>query len=99
MLAHPRPEAVQRLKRVFNTDIEICQACGEAIRTIALSKYPVVVETILTHFDAKGGAAGLGPLWWSAPVGRVHRGAGDCPDRGGGLQVEKASRGKSTADR
>jgi len=47
----------QRLKRVFNIDIETCPACGGAVRIIACIEDPVVIEKILTHLDVKGGAA------------------------------------------
>ena len=43
----------QRLKRVFNIDIEICQACGGAVRIIASIEDPIVIEKILTHLDKK----------------------------------------------
>ncbi len=41
----------QRLKRVFNIDIETCQACGGAVKIIACIEDPVVIEKILTHLD------------------------------------------------
>ncbi len=47
----------QRLKRVFNIDIETCPACGGAVRIIACIEDPEVIEKILTHLAAKGGAA------------------------------------------
>ena len=47
----------QRLKRVFNIDIETCPACGGAVRIIACIEDPVVIEKILTHLDEKGGSA------------------------------------------
>ena len=43
----------QRLKRVFNIDIEICQACGGAVRIIASIEDPVVIKKILTYLDEK----------------------------------------------
>ena len=43
----------QRLKRVFGIDIEICPACGGAVRIIACIEDPAVVEKIFTHLDAK----------------------------------------------
>jgi hypothetical protein len=36
----------QRIKRVFNIDIETCQACGGAVRIIACIEDPVVIEKI-----------------------------------------------------
>jgi hypothetical protein len=49
----------QRLKRVFNIDIETCNSCGGAVKIIACIEDPVVIEKILTHLDNKaaGGAA------------------------------------------
>ena len=46
----------QRLKRVFNIDIETCRACGAAVRIIACIEDPVVIEKILTHLDTKDGS-------------------------------------------
>ena len=46
----------QRLKRVFEIDIETCAACGGALRIIACIEDPVVIEKILTHLDAKAAA-------------------------------------------
>ena len=47
----------QRLKRVFNIDIETCQACGGAVRIIACIEDPVVIEKILTDLDKKNTSA------------------------------------------
>ena len=44
----------QRLKRVFNIDIETCSACGGAVKVIACIEDPAVIEKILTHIDEKG---------------------------------------------
>jgi hypothetical protein len=46
----------QRLKRVFNIDIETCSVCGGAMRIIACIEDPVVIEKILAHLDAKAAA-------------------------------------------
>ena len=43
----------QRLKRVFNIDIEICRECGGAVKAIACIEDPVVIENILTNLDEK----------------------------------------------
>lgn len=43
----------QRLKRVFNIDIEICQACGGAVRVIASIEDPAVIKQILDHLKNK----------------------------------------------
>ncbi len=47
----------QRLRRVFNIDVETCPACGGAMRIIACIEDPEVIEKILTHLDGKGAAA------------------------------------------
>ena len=41
----------QRLKRVFNIDIEICSRCGGAVKVIACIEDPLVIDKILTHLD------------------------------------------------
>jgi len=47
----------QRLKRVFNIDIETCPKCGGAVRVIACIEDPVVIDKILTHLDKKAALA------------------------------------------
>jgi hypothetical protein len=44
----------QRVKRVFNIDIETRPACGGAVRIIACIEDPLVIEKILSHLDHKG---------------------------------------------
>ncbi len=44
----------QRLKRVFNIDIETCQACGGAVKVIACIEDPKVIRQILDHLKYKG---------------------------------------------
>ncbi len=41
----------QRLKRVFNIDIETCSECGGAVKIIACIEDPVVIAKILTHLE------------------------------------------------
>jgi hypothetical protein len=43
----------QRLKRVFNIDIEICDKCGGDVRIIASIEDPAVISKILTHLNEK----------------------------------------------
>ncbi len=50
----------QRLKRVFNIDIETCSECGGAVKIIACIEDPVVIAKILTHLDGKAASAGKG---------------------------------------
>jgi hypothetical protein len=47
----------QRLKRVFNIDIQTCAVCGGALRIIACIEDSAVIEKILAHLDAKVAAA------------------------------------------
>ena len=47
----------QRLKRVFNIDIQTCSKCGGAVRVIACIEDPVVIEKILIHLDKKDALA------------------------------------------
>ena len=41
----------QRLKRVFDIDIESCSECGGDVRIIAYIEDPVVIRKILAHLD------------------------------------------------
>ena len=43
----------QRLKRVFNIDIETCSKCGGAVKVIACIEDPMVIDKILTHLNNK----------------------------------------------
>jgi len=43
----------QRLKRVFNIDVETCRVCGGAAKVIACIEDPVVIKAILVHIDAQ----------------------------------------------
>ncbi|MAT65849.1 MAG: IS91 family transposase [Gammaproteobacteria bacterium] len=43
----------QRLKRVFNIDIETCSACGGAMKVIACIEDPVVIKQIIDHLTHK----------------------------------------------
>jgi hypothetical protein len=52
----------QRLKRVFNIDIETCSDCGGAVKVIACIEDPVVIEKILTHLNEKVASPGTGLL-------------------------------------
>jgi hypothetical protein len=50
---YPRGINAQRLKRVFNIDIETCGECGGPVKVIACIEDPVVIEKILTHLQEK----------------------------------------------
>ena len=41
----------QRLKRVFNIDVETCRDCGGTAKVIACIEDPVVIKTILAHLE------------------------------------------------
>ena len=41
----------QRIKRVFNIDVERCDQCGGKIKVIACIEDPVVIKKILDHLD------------------------------------------------
>jgi hypothetical protein len=41
----------QRLKRVFNIDVETCSECGGDVRIIASIEDPAVIQKILAHLD------------------------------------------------
>jgi len=43
----------QRLKRVFNIDIETCSACGGAMKVIACIEDSAVIKQILDHLKYK----------------------------------------------
>jgi hypothetical protein len=52
----------QRLKRVFDIDVETCSECGGDVRIIASIEDPMVIRKILTHLDGKAFSATTGLL-------------------------------------
>jgi hypothetical protein len=52
----------QRLKRVFNIEIETCGECGGAVKVVACIEDPVVIGKILTHLNEKLASAATGLL-------------------------------------
>jgi hypothetical protein len=52
----------QRLKRVFNIDIETCSECGGDVRIIASIEDPSVISKILAHLDEKEATVGTALL-------------------------------------
>lgn len=46
----------QRLKRVFNIDIETCEQCQGPVKVIAWVEDPVAIRQILDHLAAKEAA-------------------------------------------
>jgi len=57
----------QRLKRVFNIDIETCQHCGGAIKVIACIEDPAVITKILEHLEQRTESAETSPNPARAP--------------------------------
>ena len=43
----------QRLKRVFNIDIETCDRCGRSLKVIACIEDQDIIDRILTHLREK----------------------------------------------
>ena len=52
----------QRLKRVFNIDIETCVECGGVVKVIACIEDPVVIKKILAHLKEKAAPVSAGLL-------------------------------------
>ncbi|MFT4808211.1 MAG: hypothetical protein ACI9LX_001541 [Paraglaciecola sp.] len=42
----------QRLKRVFNIEIETCESCQRQVKVIASIEDPVVIKKILDHLKS-----------------------------------------------
>ena len=53
---------MQRLKRVFNIDIEICERCSGQGKIIACIEDPAVIERILPHLNDKAPSIGAALL-------------------------------------
>lgn len=53
---------VQRLKRVFQLDLEHCVHCGGALKLLAAVEDPWVIQKILRHLDpgARTAEQGIG---------------------------------------
>jgi len=62
----------QRLKRVFQIDVETCPKCGGTVQIIASIEGPPMIERILTHLASKD-LPGLvaGKPGASGPAGRL----------------------------
>ena len=60
----------QRLKRVFDIDIETCEKCGGDVRFIASIEDPAVIHKILAHLNdnVTSFAAGLLPECRAPPM-------------------------------
>lgn len=57
-----------RLKRAFNIDINICEACGGAVKVIACIDDPAVINKILDHLKAKEDSQFMLPVNRAPPV-------------------------------
>jgi len=58
----------QRLKRVFNIDVEVCSHCGGKVKVLACIEDQPVVDQILNHLDRKG--------TWLTPMSLIPEGTG-----------------------
>jgi len=59
----------QRLKRVFQIDVEICPNCGGTVQIIVSIEDPPVIERILRHLASKD-LPGLWPQTGAPPAER-----------------------------
>ena len=62
---------VQRLKRVFHIEIEICRRCSGKLRVIASIEEPQVIERILNHLRPRQRVARSNPSEPDAAAARV----------------------------
>ncbi len=44
----------KRLKRVFDIDVQTCEACGGAVKIVAAIEDPVAIKNILDHLEEQG---------------------------------------------
>jgi hypothetical protein len=58
----------QRLNRVFNIDVEICQHCGGRVKLLACIEDQPTINQILNHLDRKG--------TWLTPMSLIPEGTG-----------------------
>ena len=79
------PTWPQRLKRVFNIDIETCIQCGGAVKIIACIEDSGVMKKILDPLNAKTSVATLmRPESRAPPQGVLFNGPEDNPRRSAG---------------
>ena len=72
----------QRLKRVFNIDIETCCKCGGAVKVIACIEGPVIINKILDYMKEKDEVNELNALPESrAPPADLPRGLFTWPQK------------------
>jgi len=58
----------QRLKRVFNIDVDICQHCGGKVKVLACIEDQSTIDHILNHLEKKG--------TWLTPMSLIPEGTG-----------------------
>jgi len=58
----------QRLKRVFNIDVDICQHCGGRVKVLACIEDQSTIDRILNHLERKG--------TWLTPMSLIPEGTG-----------------------
>lgn len=51
---HAAMNWAQRLKRVFDIDVQTCEACGRAVQIVAAIEDPVAIRKILDHLENQG---------------------------------------------
>ena len=57
-----------RLKRAFNIDIKICEACGGSVKVMACIDDPVVIKKILDHFHSEQNNQDMLPVNRAPPM-------------------------------
>ena len=65
---HAAMNWAQRLKRVFNIDIEICEKCQGPVKVIACVEDPVAIRQILDHLKSKEASDQARPPPGRAPL-------------------------------
>jgi hypothetical protein len=61
-----------RLKRVFNIDMQTCEACGGAAKVVACIDDPVVINKILAHLRVSKGNQSMLPVNRAPPENLIH---------------------------
>jgi hypothetical protein len=62
----------QRLKRVFNIDVDTCDQCGGVVKVIACIEDPSVIKKILDHLENKSAISEQPRLPENCAPPRVH---------------------------
>ncbi|MGQ0834091.1 MAG: hypothetical protein ACT4O5_04070 [Gammaproteobacteria bacterium] len=64
---------MQRLKRAFRIDIEICQRCGGTLKVIASIEDPELIRLILEHLQRRERTAPPAPSARAPPAAQPSR--------------------------